>query len=115
MILPAKAVCFRWTQSKVLSIGSLLNMSLSRLDYMINFTVPEPDNAEEGKTFLDYLNPKVSSLLLLMENHRLLNLSSCSLSIERLGYFVTDPDSTSDHLVYNLITKLKDSFAKKSQ
>lgn len=80
------------------------------------FTVSEPDNAEEGKTFLDYLNPQ-SLITTTAYGEPSLGefIVPAHYQFERLGYFVTDPDSTSDHLVYNLITKLKDSFAKKSQ
>ncbi|MDN5355320.1 MAG: glutaminyl-tRNA synthetase [Rikenellaceae bacterium] len=80
------------------------------------FTIPEPDNAEEGKTFLDYLNPQ-SLITTTAYGEPSLGefIVPAHYQFERLGYFVTDPDSTSDHLVYNLITKLKDSFAKKSQ
>jgi glutaminyl-tRNA synthetase len=31
---------------------------------------------------------------------------------ERLGYFTPDPDSTSDHLVFNRTLTLKDTWAK---
>jgi glutaminyl-tRNA synthetase len=35
---------------------------------------------------------------------------------ERLGYFFVDPkDTTQDHLVFNRVVSLKDSFAKKAQ
>jgi len=80
------------------------------------FTVTEPDNAEEGKTFLDYLNPQ-SLITTTAYGEPSLGefIVPAHYQFERIGYFVTDPDSTSDHLVYNLITKLKDSFAKKSQ
>jgi len=80
------------------------------------FTVPEPDNAEEGKTFLDYLNPQSLITTTAYGEPSLAEfIVPAHYQFERLGYFVTDPDSTNDHLVYNLITKLKDSFAKKSQ
>ena len=80
------------------------------------FTVPEPDNAEEDKTFLDYLNPQSLITTTAYGEPSLAEfIVPAHYQFERLGYFVTDPDSTSDHLVYNLITKLKDSFAKKSQ
>ena len=80
------------------------------------FTVTEPDNAEEGKTFLDYLNPQSLITTTAYGEPSLAEfIVPAHYQFERLGYFVTDPDSTSDHLVYNLITKLKDSFAKKSQ
>ena len=75
--------------------------------------VTEPDNAEEGKTFLDYLNPQ-SLITTTAYGEPSLGefIVPAHYQFERIGYFVTDPDSTSDHLVYNLITKLKDSLLK---
>ncbi len=79
------------------------------------FTVPEPDNAEEGKTFLDYLNPQsLITTTAYGEPSLSTFLVPAHYQFERLGYFVSDPDSTNNHMVYNLITKLKDSFSKKS-
>lgn len=82
------------------------------------FSTPEPDNVEEGKTFLDNLNP--SSLL---------NLKNCKIEpfikntkpldhfqFERLGYFTTDQDSTKENrLIFNKTVGLKDNWAKANE
>ncbi|NWF98300.1 MAG: glutamine--tRNA ligase/YqeY domain fusion protein [Nitrospirae bacterium] len=78
------------------------------------FTKEDPDDVEEGKTFLDYINPE--SLII---------LNSCrvepSLSIvkpgdiyqfERQGYFCADPDSIEGKPVFNRTVTLKDTWAK---
>lgn len=79
------------------------------------FTVPNPDDEEEGKTFIDYYNPNSLQVL-----------TSCKLEPSlaeakpgdrfqflRLGYFVVDiKDSTKEHLVFNRIVNLKDTWSK---
>ena len=75
------------------------------------FTVPAPEEAEEGKTFIDNLNP-----------HSLQTLTHCKVEpflattkpqehyqFERLGYFTTDKDSRAGQLVFNRTVSLKDS------
>lgn len=78
------------------------------------FTKPDPENAEEGKTFLDYINP---DSLKIIENA----MAEPSLKdskpfqnyqFERIGYFVCDPDSTEKKLVFNRTVPLKDEWAK---
>ncbi|MBO4232474.1 MAG: glutamine--tRNA ligase/YqeY domain fusion protein [Bacteroidales bacterium] len=72
------------------------------------FAVPAPDEVEEGKTFLDNLNPdslKVQSAYI----EKTLSLSSPErhYQFERLGYFCIDKDSTADKLVFNKTVSLK--------
>ena len=75
------------------------------------FSVPNPEDAEEGKTFIDNLNP-----------HSLETLANCKIEpfvkntksldhfqFERLGYFTTDKDSSEGRLVFNRTVSLKDS------
>lgn len=82
-------------------------------DYL--FTKKDPDDVEEGKDFLDYLNPKSVEVL-----------KSCKLEpslkearpgdrfqFERLGYFCIDTkDSKPEKLVFNRIVTLKDEWSK---
>jgi glutaminyl-tRNA synthetase len=70
--------------------------------------VPEPDNAEEGKTFIDYINP--NSLVVvdgLVEENLKLNAADTHYQFERTGYFCIDKDSTPDKIVFNKTVSLK--------
>ena len=79
------------------------------------FTVENPDAAEEGKTFLDYLNP---DSLQTLENAQLEpSLKEANpgdrFQFERLGYFCADAkDSTPGAPVFNRTTTLRDPWAK---
>lgn len=74
------------------------------------FSVPDPDNCEEGQTFLDHLNP---NSLIVQEGwiEPSLNLEKAMaikhFQFERLGYFYADPDSTKEKLVFNKTVSLK--------
>jgi len=60
-----------------------------------------PDDAEEGKDYKDYLNPgslKVCKGYL--EPSVKNSLPGDKFQFERLGYFTVDKDSTTDHLVF---------------
>ncbi|MCQ2297452.1 MAG: glutamine--tRNA ligase/YqeY domain fusion protein [Bacteroidales bacterium] len=87
------------------------------------FAAEAPDEAPEGKTFLDNLNP--NSLTVLKNCKLEPALASAEgkknergiweperFQFERLGYFCTDKDSTPEHLVFNRSCTLKDSWAK---
>jgi glutaminyl-tRNA synthetase len=78
------------------------------------FTKPDPQDVEEGKTFLDNLNP---NSLEIIEGAKLEpSLAKAKLDdrfqFERVGYFCLDPDSTQDQLVFNRTLPLKDAWAK---
>jgi glutaminyl-tRNA synthetase len=78
------------------------------------FTKPDPQNVEEGKTFLDNLNP--NSLEIIADAKLEPSLAKAKLEdrfqFERVGYFCLDPDSTPDKLVFNRTLPLKDSWAR---
>lgn len=80
------------------------------------FTVPEPDNVEEGKSFLDYLNP---NSLVVVQGYGEPALQKVQpeekFQFERIGYFCVDKDSTADRLIFNRTVTLKDSWAKQSK
>ena len=77
------------------------------------FTDPDPSGHKE-KDFLDFLNP--DSLKVLSECYVEPFVSNAkpldSFQFERLGYFNIDPDTTSEHLVFNRIVSLKDGIKK---
>jgi len=87
------------------------------------FATEAPDEAPEGKTFLDNLNPESLQVLqgcklepALAEAHMVVNDRGIEepmrFQCKRMGYFCTDRDSTPDHLVFNRSCSLKDSWAK---
>ncbi|TWT83528.1 Glutamine--tRNA ligase [Planctomycetes bacterium CA13] len=77
------------------------------------FTVENPGDPEEGKTFVDYLNPES---LKVVTGYVESELGKAKLGdrvqFERLGYFVVDPDSTEDRIVFNRIVSLRDTWGK---
>jgi glutaminyl-tRNA synthetase len=81
------------------------------------YTVEDPMNVPEGKTFLDFLNPESLEVIA----HAKLEPSLASppegkrVQLERLGYFIVDPDSTSERTVWNRTIQLRDSWAKIAQ
>ncbi|PKN87417.1 MAG: glutamine--tRNA ligase [Chloroflexi bacterium HGW-Chloroflexi-8] len=81
------------------------------------FNRPDPDNFEEGKTFLDNLN--ADSLKIIQKCKVEPSLISTKpgdhFQFERLGYFCTDLDSSPDHLVFNQTVGLRDTWAKMNQ
>ena len=78
------------------------------------FTVPNPMSAEEGKTYLDYLNP--NSLQVLTDCKLEPSLGEAApgerFQFERKGYFIVDPDSTPERPVFNRTVTLRDTWAK---
>jgi glutaminyl-tRNA synthetase len=78
------------------------------------FTKPDPQDVEEGKTFLDNLNP--NSLEIIADAKLEPSLAGARLEdrfqFERVGYFCLDPESAPGKLVFNRTLPLKDSWAK---
>jgi glutaminyl-tRNA synthetase len=82
------------------------------------FTVANPDEVEEGKTFQDYLNPASRAVLTgcRVEPSIAGDPLGNRYQFERLGYFIADMiDSASGRLVFNRIIELRDSWAKVAQ
>ncbi|MFN4292910.1 MAG: glutamine--tRNA ligase/YqeY domain fusion protein [Thermoflexales bacterium] len=77
------------------------------------FTRPDPDDVEEGESFLSYLNPKS---LEVAQGFAEPSVAGSPVGkhyqFERLGYFVVDPDSTPERPVFNRAVGLKDAWAK---
>ncbi|MBO8159620.1 glutamine--tRNA ligase/YqeY domain fusion protein [Thermosyntropha sp.] len=78
------------------------------------FTVPDPDNDEDGRSFTEKINP--DSLKVLTGCLAEINLKGAKtedrFQFLRHGYFCVDPDSTEEILVFNRIVSLKDTWAK---
>jgi len=78
------------------------------------FTQEDPMNVEEGKTFLDTINPE--SLVVLTDCKLEPSLTKAGVGdrfqFERVGYFCVDTDSTPEKLVFNRTIPLKDAWVK---
>ena len=74
------------------------------------FNVPDPDDCEEGKTFLDNLNPNSLEIKQAWVEEGLTYEKASAIKhfqFERIGYFYCDPDSTEEKLVFNKTVSLK--------
>jgi len=79
------------------------------------FTKENPMDADDGKTFKDYMNPDSLQELThcKAEPHLATAQPEDRFQFERLGYFVADRrDHNSDHPVFNRTVTLRDSWAK---
>ena len=81
------------------------------------FSKPDPDNTEEGETFLDYLNPDSLTILTKckVEPSLMAAQPGDRFQFERQGYFCMDLDSKPNQLIFNRTVGLRDSWAKISQ
>lgn len=77
------------------------------------FTKEDPNDVEEGKTFLDYLNPES---VVVRTGYIEPSLAGAAVGdkfqFERVGYFCVDPDSKPGRMVFNRTVGLKDTWAK---
>ena len=75
------------------------------------FTNPEMDNLEEGKEYIDYLNP---DSLKVVKGYAEVALASdnsgIAVQFERLGYFIKDRDSLNSKTIYNRTVGLKSNW-----
>jgi glutaminyl-tRNA synthetase len=80
------------------------------------FTKENPDDLEEGETYLDYLNPDSLQIISAKLEKHLENAEiGNKFQFERKGYFCVDKDSSHKKLVFNRIVDLKDSWSKISK
>jgi glutaminyl-tRNA synthetase len=81
------------------------------------FSVENPEDVEEGQTFLDHLNPGSLETLVNcpVEPSLIAARPGDRFQFERLGYFCVDPDSTPGALVFNRTVSLRDTWAKIEQ
>jgi len=87
-----------------------LDIELRLYDHL--FTKENPDDVEDGKSFLDYINH--NSLLIIKAKGEPF-LRECKeeyFQFLRKGYFRKDEDSNNELLVYNKTVGLKDSWSK---
>jgi glutaminyl-tRNA synthetase len=80
-------------------------------------TIADPGKVEEGKTFLDYINP--DSLKVLVGCKLEPSLAGAApgshYQFERKGFFCVDLNSTPEHPVFNQTVTLRDTWAKIEQ
>lgn len=80
------------------------------------FTIEDPMSAEEGKTFLDYLDPNSLVVKQAWGEPSLLDAKPGeSYQFLRLAYFSCDPDTQPEKPVFNRVVPLKDSWGKKAK
>jgi glutaminyl-tRNA synthetase len=77
------------------------------------FSRPDP-GADEGREFTEDLNPNSLEVISHAKLEPFLKGAAVGsrYQFERLGYFCVDPDSTSEHPVFNRTLALRDTFAK---
>ncbi|MEI8005556.1 MAG: glutamine--tRNA ligase/YqeY domain fusion protein [Bacteroidota bacterium] len=79
------------------------------------FIVENPDNAEEGKTYMDYLNPDSLQVTTgYIEPSVAHAEAGRKFQFERIGYFSVDYDSTAENLVFNCVVTLRDRRPKEN-
>jgi glutaminyl-tRNA synthetase len=78
------------------------------------FDVEDPTDVEEGKTFLDHVDPGSLEVIdgARVEPSLEGAAAGYTCQFERLGYFCVDRDSTPERLVFNRTVTLRDSWAK---
>jgi glutaminyl-tRNA synthetase len=77
------------------------------------FTKANPDDVEEGQSWLSNLNPdSLKTIMAKAEPHLLQDDRNNKFQFLRLGYFCFDKDSSDSHLVFNRTVSLKDDWAK---
>jgi glutaminyl-tRNA synthetase len=77
------------------------------------FLKENPDDTEEGKSYIDYLNPdSLKTITALAEPEILSAQAGQKFQFERIGYFCVDPDSEHGKPVLNRVVGLKDSWSK---
>lgn len=77
------------------------------------FISESPEDAEEGKSFIDNMNPNSLEIKkCLIEPELAKTKIGDRVQFERVGYFCVDKDSTDGKLVFNRTVTLKDSWTK---
>ena len=77
------------------------------------FVQDNPEDVEEGKTFLDVLNPDSLRVVTGYTDASILGMTPGErVQFERIGYFCVDKDSTDGNMVLNRTATLKDTWAK---
>jgi glutaminyl-tRNA synthetase len=94
------------------SVAQAVNAEVRMYDRL--FTVPNPGKTEEGKTYLDNLNPDSLQVLsnCKVEPGLATAVAGQQFQFERKGFFCCDLDTTKEKPVFNLTVPLRDTWAK---
>ena len=77
------------------------------------FTIESPESPEQGKTFLDVINPDSLQIAKAWVEPSLLNAAvGDRVQFERLGYYCVDSDSTPGKPIFNRTVPLRDTWGK---
>jgi glutaminyl-tRNA synthetase len=78
------------------------------------FAHPNPDKAEAGTEFTDFINPESLRTLThcVLESNLAGATAGEQFQFEREGYFCVDPDHSRDRPIFNRTVTLRDSWAK---
>jgi glutaminyl-tRNA synthetase len=92
-----------------------INVEVRLYDHL--FTKEDPDQVEDGKTYIDNLNPNSLEVLTgcLAEPGLAEVKSGDRFQFMRQGYFCADPDSKPGKVVFNRAVSLRDTWAKIEQ
>jgi glutaminyl-tRNA synthetase len=81
------------------------------------FSVEDPEDVPDGKTFLDHINPDSRAVVADAKAEPSLVTATPgeTFQFERLGYFCVDSDTRPGRLVFNRTTSLRDTWARVEQ
>jgi glutaminyl-tRNA synthetase len=95
------------------SIDHCQKAEIREYDRLFNIENPSADERD----FRELLNPYSLKIYnnCYVEDYAATLLNGEYLQFQRTGYFIADPDSTNEHLVYNKTVGLKDTWAKQNK
>lgn len=95
------------------SVAQALEVEVRNYDRLFNDENPD-GHKNEGKTFLDFLNPDSLNVATAMVEPSLKSAKAGDqVQFMRKGYYCVDPDSTEGAPIFNMTVGLRDSWAKK--
>jgi len=95
-------------------VSATENLPIEARLYEQLFTKTDPNEVEEGQTFIDNVNKDSEQVLQVFGESELKNAKlGDPIQFERKGYFALDPDSTEEKAVFNRSVGLRDSWGKK--
>ena len=95
-------------------VSAAANVAIEARLYEQLFVKADPDEVEEGGSFLDNINPDSERIVTAYGEPELANAELGEpIQFERKGYFTLDPVSSDQRLVFNRSVGLRDSWGKK--